>query len=113
MPGSSDIAETFAQVARKLEAAEDSRETQEQVTLAAVDTIPGCDSAAISLIQNRGRISSVASTDDLARRIDAIQDETGEGPVWARSPITPSIRSTTSATPPSSGRRSCGGSMPK
>lgn len=50
------------------------------MTRAAVETIPGCDSAAISLIQNRGRISSVASTDDLARRIDAIQDEIGEGP---------------------------------
>ncbi len=81
MPGSNEIAETFAQVARKLEAAEDPHETQDLVTQAAVETIPGCASAAISLIQNRGRVSSsVASTDDLARRIDAIQDETGEGP---------------------------------
>ncbi len=80
MSGTYDVAETFACVARDLEAATDPDQTQEEATRAAVDTVPGCDSAGISLIKRNGNITSVAPTDELARRIDAIQDEVGEGP---------------------------------
>lgn len=80
MPSTYDVAETFARVARELEAATQPEQTQEYVTRAAVETIPGCDAAGISLIKRHGNITSVAPTDDLARQINAIEHEVGEGP---------------------------------
>jgi hypothetical protein len=56
------------------------------VTWSAVEHVPGCDYAGISLIERSGRIITVAATDDVVRRIDATL-------------IPPHQRSTRSATP--------------
>ncbi len=45
----------------------------------AVETIDGCDHAGISLVEGR-RITTPASSNDVPRRVDGIQYETGEGP---------------------------------
>ena len=81
MTGSEDgLAEAFAGIARQLQAETDPVRTQERVTRAAVATIDGCDHASISLIRREGVIETVASTDDVPDRADAIQYDTGEGP---------------------------------
>lgn len=78
--GSQDLADTFASVARALEAASDPTETRHVVTRTAVEIVPGCDHASISLIARRGGVTTVAATDEVVRRVDAIQYRLGEGP---------------------------------
>lgn len=74
------LAELFAQIARRLQAERSPVQTQQRVTRAAVDTIGGCDHAAISLIRRHGGITSEAPTDDVPMRADAIQYEAAQGP---------------------------------
>ena len=74
------LAEDFAAIARELQAEATPEQTQERVTRAAVDAVGGCDHAAISLIRRRGGVHTVAATDGVAIRVDAIQYDTGQGP---------------------------------
>jgi len=75
----SDIAETFARVARLLVAEEGMERTLSKIAELAVETIDGCEHAGMSLVQ-RGRIHTPGSSDELAKGLDAIQEEVGQGP---------------------------------
>jgi GAF domain-containing protein len=75
-----DLAATFVAIARRFEAAEDPAETQDRITRAAVDTVPGCAHASISMVRRGGRVTTVAPTDDVPATVDAIQYETRQGP---------------------------------
>ena len=55
------------------------RSTLDLVSDLAVRTIPGCDTASISLVRIDG-ISTVGSSNDIAVELDAMQYETGQGP---------------------------------
>jgi GAF domain-containing protein len=74
------LAEDFAAIARLLQAETTPEQTQQRVTKAAVDTVGGCEHASISLIRRRGGVETVAPTDDVPVRVDAIQYATGQGP---------------------------------
>lgn len=74
------LADLFATVARELEAADDPEETRKIIARRAVELVPGCGYAGISLIRRNGSISTVAPTDDVTARVHAIQAELGEGP---------------------------------
>jgi GAF domain-containing protein len=74
------LAGMLAEIARQLRAEKTAEQTRAGVTGAAVRAIDGCDHASISLIHRDGRIVSVAATDDVPGRVDAIQYRTGEGP---------------------------------
>jgi GAF domain-containing protein len=78
--GEPDLAEVFAGIARELEAETSPERTQDRVTRAAVHTVDGCDHAAISIVRRRGGIETVAATDDVPPRVDAIQYDVGQGP---------------------------------
>ncbi|SFN15184.1 GAF domain-containing protein [Pseudonocardia ammonioxydans] len=80
MPDDHDMAEMFARMARELESATDPSDTRDVITRSAVETVPGCDHAGISLIQRNGRVVTAAATDPVVTRIDAIQYELQEGP---------------------------------
>ena len=72
-------AERFAEVARDLLSQEDVQHTLQKIVDLAVETIEGCDHAGITFM--KGRVPSTpASSNDLPRKVDAIQYETGEGP---------------------------------
>jgi transcriptional regulator with GAF, ATPase, and Fis domain len=73
-------AETFAEVARALLAQKDVQQTLQKIVDMAVDTIEGCDYAAVSLLVRGKEVITGAATDDVARRVDDIQYATGEGP---------------------------------
>jgi len=67
-------------VARALVGAGDVRETLQRIVDFAVETIPGCDHAGLSLVIE-GRIETPAQTDPpIPQMIDRIQNDTGEGP---------------------------------
>ncbi len=74
------LAAVFADIARHLQAQDSPEKVRERVTRAAVDTVEGCDHAAISVVRRHGGIETVAATDDVAPRVDAIQYEVGQGP---------------------------------
>jgi transcriptional regulator with GAF, ATPase, and Fis domain len=75
-----DLAEVFADIARQLQAEDTPEKVQERVSRAAVDTVDGCDHAAISVVHRRGAIETVGATDDVPHQVDAIQYEVGQGP---------------------------------
>ena len=74
------LADQFAGIARTLHAAATAAETRRRVTDAAVATVPGCDHAAISLLDRHGGVVSVAATGAVPAAVDRIQYETGHGP---------------------------------
>lgn len=69
----------FAAMARALLAEEDVQHTLQKICDLAVEMIDGCDHAGISFLKGK-KIDTPAATDDVPRRVDAIQYETGEGP---------------------------------
>jgi GAF domain-containing protein len=78
--GGVEFAERFARLARALRTAPSPEDAQERVTLYAVATVPGCDHAGISLTDRRRGVVSVAATSATASRVDALQQEVGQGP---------------------------------
>lgn len=75
-----DLAGVFADIARQLQAEDSPEKVQDRISRAAVDTVDGCDHAAISLVHRRGAVDTVAATDDVPTRVDALQYEVGQGP---------------------------------
>ena len=74
-----ELAETFAHVARVLVSEGSAQDTLDEIVQLAMQTIKGCDHAAISLVRHDG-ISTQAASDDVPRRVDEVQYEVGEGP---------------------------------
>ena len=54
-------------------------ETLQRIVDLAVQTIPGCEHAGVSIVQ-RSKIATPAASDAVPLRVDAIQYEVGEGP---------------------------------
>ena len=74
-----DAAETFAEVARALLVEHDMTRTLQRIVELAVEHLEECEFAGISFVEGR-EITSPASSNDVPRRVDEIQSETGEGP---------------------------------
>jgi GAF domain-containing protein len=47
---------------------------------AALDALPGINHVGVSMAHRNGRMETLAATDELVRRLDRLQYETGEGP---------------------------------
>lgn len=75
-----ELADLFASIARQLQAAGSLEKVQHLITTAAVETVGGCHHAAISLLTQHGGLITVAATDDVPPRVDALQYQLGEGP---------------------------------
>lgn len=74
-----ELAETFAGVARELLAARTVDETLQKISGLAVSTVQGCEHAGVSLVRGR-EITTPAASDDVPPRVDAIQYEADQGP---------------------------------
>ena len=72
-----DLAEVFADIARQLKAEHTPEKVQQRISQAAVDTVEGCDHAAICLVDRHGVIETVGATDEVPHEVDAIQYEVG------------------------------------
>lgn len=77
--GDVELARTFADTARTLLAEESVQATLDKICALALDTIDGCDHAAVSVVEGR-KVTTQASTDDVPCRVDAIQYELDAGP---------------------------------
>ena len=79
--GAAGMRPTMARLARVIQREHSSVEgTLQAITQAAVGGVAGASSAGITLAGRRGKLENRASTDDLPKRVDALQVEIGEGP---------------------------------
>ncbi len=70
----------FAAVMRSLFAEPDVHDTLHRIVGLAVETIPGCDYAGVSIVEGRRRVRTPVSTHEVARASDALQHRLREGP---------------------------------
>lgn len=74
------LALLMAELARDLYRAGSSEQVVDRVLGACVELVDGCAEAGVSLRRSRDRIETPATTGELARSLDALQDELDEGP---------------------------------
>ncbi|WP_432544204.1 GAF and ANTAR domain-containing protein [Kineococcus sp. SYSU DK002] len=86
------VAAALAALARDLQREKAPAGVMQQVLDAAVAMVDGAESGSISLVRGRRRVWSAAVTDDLARRVDAAQEDAGEGPCLAAMAAEPVVR---------------------
>ncbi|MDF2829753.1 MAG: response regulator with putative antiterminator output domain [Mycobacterium sp.] len=79
-PTSHDLAVRMADLARAVAAPRSGEEIFEEVTKAAVELIPGVDTAGILLITKGGKYESHAGTTELPHELDELQHLLQEGP---------------------------------
>lgn len=75
-----DLAIRMAELARTTAAPSSLQQILDEVTSAAVELIPGADIAGILLVKKGGEFESLAETDSLVARLDALQHDFREGP---------------------------------
>jgi transcriptional regulator with GAF, ATPase, and Fis domain len=74
------LAEDFSELARSLEEHDDPDVMLAEIIAAAVATVPGVDEGSVSVVTGRRNIGSQAPTGDLPAQVDALQEETQQGP---------------------------------
>jgi GAF domain-containing protein len=79
-PGSASF---FAEVSRELMEVAEERPTLQSVVERAVEVVPPCDWATVTLRRRRNRTETVASTAEIASAADQLQYDLGEGPCLA------------------------------
>lgn len=70
----------FAAIAQRLLSSTGERPTVRRVVELAVETVPSCHYAGVSLRHSNGRVDTPACTDDAVAKADALQYELQEGP---------------------------------
>lgn len=78
--GRDALAVQFAELARSLHRQSDPDATLRDVVRAAVELIPGVEEGSISMVLDRRHVVSQAPSGELPRVVDALQEETGQGP---------------------------------
>lgn len=76
------LAETFADVARTLQAEDDMDKVFAAIVQAALDVIDPCEHAGIDLVE-KSTITPVQESSDIAEGIDNLQNEVDEGPCFS------------------------------
>ena len=74
------LAEDFGELARSLEEHDDPDVMLAEIIAAAVAMVPGVDEGSVSVVTGRRNIGSQAPTGDLPIEVDALQEETQQGP---------------------------------
>lgn len=78
-PNAADAVRVVAELAGMLADAPSPHELLERAVALAVDVVPGCEQAGISLLEN-GKVETPVSIGELAAACDALQEKLGEGP---------------------------------
>ncbi|MCB5291372.1 GAF and ANTAR domain-containing protein [Arthrobacter sp. SO3] len=74
------LAIRLGDIARELQHEKDTDSMLAGIVHAALELVPHAADASVSLISGRRTIDSHAASSDLPRRVDALQNETGQGP---------------------------------
>ncbi len=98
-----DPIDVFAEVARSLSGEDTLEATLDRIVTQAVLTVRGAQFAAVSLVRARREVQTVTASDDVCRRVDAVQYDTGEGPcldaIWDAETVLVNDLSTTDRWP--------------
>ncbi len=78
--GQDELAHRLGEVARSLEAEDDTDVMLDMVVAAAIRLIPGVDEGSISVVVGRRDVISQSPSSDLPRQVDSLQSEVGQGP---------------------------------
>jgi GAF domain-containing protein len=78
--GGDDLAVKLSDLARTLQDENDVEQTLDAIAAAAVDTVPGAEYAALSVVERRHAVYTRAGTAQLAYDVDKVQYETHQGP---------------------------------
>ncbi len=78
--GQDGLAAQLSDFARTVQQQQDPHETLAEIVRAAVELVPGCDEASISVVLGRRRVTSDAASGDLPQIVDDLQERLGEGP---------------------------------
>jgi transcriptional regulator with GAF, ATPase, and Fis domain len=73
------LAETFADIARQMQRADTAEETWQAIADLAVSTL-GFSHCGMTIVDQGGRFSTPAASDEVPIAVDVVQYETGEGP---------------------------------
>lgn len=74
------LAAYFAELSEELLSTTEEPLTFQKVVQRAVEVVPGCDHAGITLRRRRGRAETVAASDQAVETLDSLQYQLGEGP---------------------------------
>ena len=99
----------FAQVSQDLMQIGEETPTLQSVVERAVEVVPACDWASVTLRRRRNRTETVAASSDIARQADQLQYDLAEGPCLEAA-VTARRASPTASRPPRSGRGGAPGS---
>ncbi len=78
--GESELGIRLSEIARDLHQQDDPQVALASVVGAAIAVVPGAEEASITVVLARRKVTSPVPSGELARAVDAIQDELGEGP---------------------------------
>jgi GAF domain-containing protein len=78
--GADALATQLSDLARHLQHEQSSAALLGEIVHAAVELIPGTDAGSITMVTERRHVSSEAASSELAEHVDALQEETGQGP---------------------------------
>ena len=81
--GTADVAELAQQLgdlARSLEAEDDTNAMLDEVVATAVKLVPGAQEGSLSVVTGRRHVTAQHASSDLPHHVDDLQSETGEGP---------------------------------
>jgi len=90
LPLADELAAVYARMSGVLLSEETVSTALQLVTTLALETVPGSVGSGVTLIDEHGRRTSAASTDDLVEQADALQYELDEGPclsAWAQQAV--------------------------
>jgi len=74
-----DLVTRIVEISRQLLGPADRHAGLQRVAELACTTVPACDAASVSLVEN-GKTTSILSTDEAVHEIDTVQHRSGEGP---------------------------------
>src|SRR4051794_29985519 len=75
------LGDVMSRIARELQGEHgDVEATLQAITAAAVATVPGADECSVSYVIGRRKVEPRASTGELPRYLDALQQQLGQGP---------------------------------
>lgn len=80
LEGKDGLADLLSAFARSAEQEEDPHATLVEVVRAAIELVPGCDEASISVVLGRRKVTSEAASGALPAAVDALQEALQEGP---------------------------------
>lgn len=78
--GQDELAAQLSEFARAVQLQQDPHETLVEIVRAAVELVPGCDEASISVVLGRRHVTSEAASGELPSIVDDLQEGLGEGP---------------------------------